>query len=158
MVELLSLVEYHTSVLGDRKMDAQDMKSTARRWFTGVFDNGNFDLIEEMTAEGYIWHGTRVGAVGRNALADLATTFRTAFPDLNNSFHEQVVEGNVVVTRGTIRGTHKAPLGDLPATGRTVAVPWVNFTRFDGDLIVDDWQIYDELDLMIQLGVAPESS
>ena len=139
-------------------MDAQEMKDAARRWFTGIFDNGDFDLIAEMTAEGYIWHGPRLGTFERDAFPNLASAFRTAFPDLNNTFDEQVVEGNVVVTRGTTRGTHRAPLGDLPATGKAIAVPWVNFTRFYGDLIVDDWQIYDELDLMVQLGVAPESS
>ena len=137
-------------------MDAQEMKDTTRRWMTGIFDNGNFDLIEELTAESYTFHHPRLGVVERDAYADLANLFRSAFPDLNNTFEEQVVEGNTVVTRGTTRGTHQGPLGDLPATGKTVALQWVVFTRFDGDRIVEDWQTYDALALMNQLGVIPE--
>ena len=137
-------------------MDAQAMKDTARRWFTEVFDNGNFDLIEELAAEDYTFHHPRLGMVERDAYADLANLFRTAFPDLNNTFEEQIVEGNTVVTRGTTRGTQNGPLGDLGATGKTIAVPWVVFTRFDGEHIVEDWQVYDGLRVMNQLGVIPE--
>jgi steroid delta-isomerase-like uncharacterized protein len=137
-------------------MDAQEMKDTTRRWMTGIFDNGDFDLINELTADEYTFDHPRLGLVKREAFTDMVNVFRTACPDLNNTFEEQVVEGNVVVTRGTTRGTHLGPFGDLPATGKTVALPWVVFTRFDGDRIVEDWQVYDGLRVMNQLGVIAE--
>ncbi len=137
-------------------MNAQEMKDTTRRWMTGIFDNGNFDLIEELAAEGYTFHHPRLGVVERDGFADLAKLFRSAFPDLNNTFEEQVVDGNTVVTRGTTRGTHQAPMGDLPATGKSIVIPWVTFTRFDGERIVGEWQMYDGLRVLNQLGVIPE--
>jgi len=138
-------------------MDAQEMKDTARRWLTGIFDNADFSLIEAMTADGYTFHIARPGTLDAAALPEVITAFRTAFPDLNNTIEEQIVEGNVVVTRGTTHGTHQGPLGDLSATGKTVATPWVVFTRFDGDRIVQDWEVWDELGLMMQIGAIPES-
>jgi len=138
-------------------MDAQEMKDTARRWLTGIFDNADFGLIEEMTADGYSFYVPRPGTMDAGTLTEVVTAFRTALPDLNNTFEEQIVEGNVVVTRGTTHGTHQGPLGDLPATGKTVAIPWVVFTRFDGGRIVEDWEVYDELGLMMQIGAIPES-
>ena len=64
----------------------------------------------------------------------------------------------MVVTRGTTRGTHLGPFGDLPATGKALSVPWVTFTRFDGDRITAEWQVYDALRAMNQLGVIPDDS
>jgi steroid delta-isomerase-like uncharacterized protein len=84
---------------------------------------------------------------------DVVTMFRTAFPDLNNTIEEQVVEEDVVVTRGTTRGTHRAALGEVPPTGKSIAVPWVVFTRFKDGRIVEDRELYDEHWLMKQLGV-----
>ena len=88
-------------------MDAQEMKDTARRWLTGLFDNGDFSLIEKMTAVGYSFHVPRPGTMDAATLTEVVTAFRTAFPDLNNTFEEQIVEGNMVVTRGTTHGTHQ---------------------------------------------------
>jgi predicted ester cyclase len=63
----------------------------------------------------------------------------------------------VVVSRGTTHGTPQGPLGDLPATGKVVRVPWVIFTRFDADRIVEAWELYDEFRFMKQPGLIPES-
>lgn len=61
----------------------------------------------------------------------------------------------MVVTRGTTRGTHRGPFAGIAPTGKTIAVPWVIVTSFRGDRIVADWEIYDALGMMTQLGVAP---
>ena len=137
-------------------MDSQALKDTTRRWIREVWDNGNFALIEEMAAESYTFHLPRPETTERGALPDLIGAFRSAFPDLNNTIEEQFAEGSIVVTCGTTRGTHQAPLGELAATGKAVEVQWMMVTRFEGDLIVEDREIYDEFGLMMQLGVIPE--
>jgi hypothetical protein len=136
-------------------MDAQEMKDTARRWITGIFDEGNFDLIQELTTEDYFFYMPNPGKISRDDLPGLVTGFRTAIPDLHNTIHEQLSEGDVVVTRGTTQGTHDGPLGDLPATGNPVKSEWVIFTRFSGDRISQDWEVYDEMGAMTQMGAIP---
>jgi len=136
-------------------MDSQALKDTTRRWIIEVWDNGNFGLFEEMAAENYTFFLPRPDQTERGSFPDLLKGFRSAFPDLNNTIEEQFVEGSTVVTRGTTRGTHQAPLGEIPATGKSIEVPWMMITRFEGDLIVEDREIYDELGLMMQLGVIP---
>ena len=92
---------------------------------------------------------------GQQALKDLVVFYRRAFPDLSNTIEDQVEDGNTVVTRGTTRGTHKAPLGNVPASGKSVVVPWVLISKFDGDRIVAEWEVYDSLGLMQQIGAIP---
>jgi steroid delta-isomerase-like uncharacterized protein len=136
-------------------MDSQALKDTTRRWIHEVWDNGNFSLFEEMAAENYTFHLPRPNKTGKDAFPGLLKGFRSAFPDLNNTIEEQFVEGSTVVTRGTTRGTHQAPLGEIPATGKSIEIPWMMITRFEGDFIVEDREIYDEFGLMVQLGVIP---
>jgi predicted ester cyclase len=42
-------------------------------------------------------------------------------------------------------------MGNLAATGRKVSVPWVIITRFAGERISEDWELYDENGLLHQL-------
>jgi predicted ester cyclase len=67
-----------------------------------------------------------------------------------------VAEENVVVTRGTTHVTQTAPTDDPDGTGRTASAPWVTFTRIDGERISEQWEVWDELGLMYQLGAIPE--
>lgn len=137
-------------------MDAQSLKDKARRWIYGLFDEGNFDLIGEMATEDWKYYMNALEPYDSDSIVSLISGFREAIPDLNNTFEQQVAEGNVVVTIGTTRGTHLHAWGDLPASGNPVAIKWITITRFEDGLIAEDREIYDEFSLMKQLGVIPE--
>ena len=136
-------------------MTPEQMKETARRWLTGLFDNGNYGLIQEMTTEDYAFHLPRPGRIAKDDLPALIEGFRVSIPDLHNVIHEQLVEGNTVVTRGTSHATHTGPFGDVPASGNPITSEWVVFTRFEGDKIAEDREIYDEMGVMMQMGAIP---
>jgi len=67
-----------------------------------------------------------------------------------------IAEGDRVATKKTFTGTHSAPLGDLPATGRTVKLQFVDILRLRDGRIVEHWVSVDQLSFMQQLGVIPE--
>jgi hypothetical protein len=49
-------------------MDAQEMKDTARRWLTGLFDNGNFDrIIQDLEVWYELGLMKQIGAIPENA-------------------------------------------------------------------------------------------
>lgn len=50
---------------------------------------------------------------------------------------------------------HCGPWAGIAPTGRSVTVPWLLVTRFDGDRIAWDYEAFDSLPLMEQLGAAP---
>jgi predicted ester cyclase len=132
------------------------MKDATLRFITGVFDDGDFDLVKEMTTDGYSFNIARPGSIPKKDFEGVISEFRSTFASVRNTFDEQVVEGNVVVTRGTTHVTQAVTEDDPSTTAKQASVPWVVFTRFEGDLISEHYEVWDELGLMYQLGAIPE--
>jgi predicted ester cyclase len=81
--------------------------------------------------------------------------FLAAFPDAHFTVDDMIAEGDRVATKKTMTGTHLAPLGELPATGRSVTLQFVDIMRVRDGRIVDHWLSMDQLSFMQQLGVIP---
>ena len=78
-----------------------------------------------------------------------------AFPDLHVTIHEQVAEGDKVVTHKLFRGTHHGPFMGVAPTGRQIAFAVIDILRLDTGKVVEHWAIQDRLALMQQLGLLP---
>ena len=62
-----------------------------------------------------------------------------------------------VLTRVTFRGTHQGETEAFgPPTGRQVEGPGLTLHRIEGGKIVEEWNSFENLSLMQQLGLVPE--
>jgi predicted ester cyclase len=82
-----------------------------------------------------------------------------AFPNYELVADDLIVEGEKVVLRFTLRGTHRGNFMGIPATGRQVNVPGIIIYRIDKDKnneakIVEHWMQIDSMAMMQQLGAA----
>ncbi len=137
-------------------MSTEKNKAILRRWVCEMWGGGNLALVDRFCSAEYVYSAPGIGEVkGREALKNLVTEYRTAFPDLNNTIENQVAEGDQVVTRGTTRGTQQAALGGIAATGKAIVVPWVILSRIVDGKLVEEWELLDSLGMMQQLGVVP---
>lgn len=137
-------------------MTSETQKATTRRWILGIWDKGEFGLIDDLAAsDRYVYKVPGQESLRGQSFRDFVSTVRAAFPDLRNTIETQVSEGDLVVTRGTTRGTHRGSFLGVAPTEKTVEVPWVIITLFEGGRIAEDWEIYDGLGLMTQLGAIP---
>ncbi len=137
-------------------MSTEQNKAILRQWLCEMWGGGDLALVDELASAEYVYDASGIGAVrGGEALKDLVTKYRTAFPDLNNTIENQLAEGDQVVTRGTTRGTHLAALDEIAATGKAIVVPWVILSRVVDGEIVEEWELFDALSMMQQLGVVP---
>lgn len=136
-------------------MPTESNKETVHRWIKGIWDGGNVGLMDELASDGYAFSSPGHGEMRGEAFREFVAQVRSAFPDLNNTIESQISEGDVVVTRGTTRGTHDGDFGEIGATGKSVAIPWVMYTRIQNGRILEDWELYDGLGMMTQLGVIP---
>jgi predicted ester cyclase len=81
---------------------------------------------------------------------------RTGFPDLNHAIHNQLVEGNRIVTYFTVSGTNDGVFVGQPPTHLHMGGPGISVDTFDDDnLIVASWQTCDRTLNFTQLGALP---
>jgi steroid delta-isomerase-like uncharacterized protein len=135
-------------------MSAQESKDLAQRSWE-IMDNP--DLIDEVYAADVVWHEPDQDIQGLEEARQFIDMYKTAFPDLNATVEDVIAEGEKAVSRVTVRGTHQGEVEEFgPPTGRQVEAQIITIHRIEGDKIVEDWDSYDQLSFMQQLGLAPE--
>jgi predicted ester cyclase len=96
---------------------------------------------------------------GPQAVKEYNQNFVSAFPDARVEAKNIFAQGHTVIVEGVFTGTHdgtlKTPMGDVPATGRKVKGDFVQIFEVDRGLVKRNSLIYDQVQLMTQLGMAP---
>jgi steroid delta-isomerase-like uncharacterized protein len=137
-------------------MSTEENKAIARRFFD-LYNQNQIDVIErEVLDPAAVIHLTGMpGTLDRAAFKQTGLVFQAAFPDHHTTIEHQVAEGDLVVTRSTFQGTHRAELLGILATGQHVTFAQVNFHRMSNNKIVEVWAYFDQMALLQQLGVVP---
>jgi predicted ester cyclase len=96
-----------------------------------------------------------VEATGAEALKEVFARLHRAFPDLHVTVEDLVAEGDKVVGRNTVAGTHQGGdyMGVAP-TGRPIVYNEIFIFRFTDGRIAETWGVVDVLSQLKQLGVA----
>ena len=139
-------------------MSAEDNKAIVRR-FWGIWEEGNIDLFGELLAADHINHNPASPdqPAGAEGARQVVSMFRSAMPDLKVVIEDMIAEGDKVVVRYTLEGTHDGELFGVPPTGRRLSIKSISIERVSDGKIREHWRITDTLDMMQQLGVVPES-
>jgi predicted ester cyclase len=75
-----------------------------------------------------------------------------ALPAYELMADEVIAEGNRVVVRARMKGRHEGILNGIPATHRSVDLPFVIGYEVENNTITDFWLFADQVLLMEQLG------
>ena len=141
----------------------EDRKELVRRFFDEVWNDGNFDFMDEVYAKDFalhaLWQNTAIGGSGDGDVETAKTAirgWRGGFPDLHVTIEEQVVEGDVVTSRHVASGTNDRPFRGIPPTGKVGSMSGMTMTRIVDGKITDAWTMWDVVGLMRQLGVIPD--
>jgi steroid delta-isomerase-like uncharacterized protein len=135
-------------------MSEENKELVRRSW---AESGHNLDILDEVYAPDAVWHLPDQDIQGVEDFKQFLTTYINAFPDANVTVEDEIAEGEKVVNRFTIRGTHQGEIEDLgPPTGRQMEQKGIAISRIEGGKIVEEWQSYDNLSMMQQLGLAPE--
>jgi steroid delta-isomerase-like uncharacterized protein len=133
---------------------SEENKALARRSWEIV---DNLDTIEEIYAPDVGFIDAPDLLIRLVPHGQFVTTYKTALPDLNITVEDVVGEGDKAVTRWTVRGTHQGEVEEFgPPTGRQVELKGITIHRIDGGKIVEEWEAYDNLSILQQLGLVPE--
>jgi steroid delta-isomerase-like uncharacterized protein len=109
-----------------------------------VFNQRNLDALYEVNAADAVWHQPDQDLQGLEEVKRrLARPFE-AFPDLNVSVENVIAEGDKLVIRYTIRGTHQGETEEFgPPTEKQMELKGITMHRFEGCKIVEEWERYD---------------
>ncbi|AOR30067.1 ester cyclase [Streptomyces fodineus] len=109
--------------------------------------------IDELAAPDMLFHApVPMGMTGAQALKQVWTVLLHAFPDIHVAVDDVIAEGNKVVARNTVTGTHRGEFRGLAPTGRSIAYGEIFILRFEGGRIAEIWGVVDVSSQMRQLG------
>jgi predicted ester cyclase len=74
-------------------------------------------------------------------------------PGVHLTIEDLIAEGDKVVSRNSVTGTHRGEYMGLPPTGKSVTYNEIFIVRFANDRIAETWGVVDVLSQMKQLGM-----
>ena len=89
---------------------SEENKALARRSWESV---DNPDSLEEVYAPDVVWHMPDQEVRSIEEAKQFVDMFKTAFPDMHATVEDVVAEGDKVVTRVTLRGTHQGEVEEF---------------------------------------------
>src|SRR5947209_16752283 len=102
-------------------MSTEENKAVLRQFNDEVVSQGKFEAVDELLGPDFVDRTPFPGVPAtREGIKMLFIGLRGAFPDLTSIVHDQIAEGDRVVTRKTLSGTHGGDLWGIPPTGRHV--------------------------------------
>ncbi len=92
--------------------------------------------------------------VGPEGVRKLADALLPGIPDLQLPIEDLVAEGEKVLVRLRVKGTHGGDLMGVPATGRKIDIAVLDLFQIRDGQLVEHWALLDNLGLLRQIGVS----
>jgi steroid delta-isomerase-like uncharacterized protein len=133
--------------------------SLIRKWFEEVWNQGREATIDEMCHKdavgvGQAQHGTQIH--GPEDFKQLWRNVRGAFSEIHIDIHDTIEQDDRVVARWTMAMIHTGPFLGIAPSKKHVRVTGMSAQRFLDGKIVEAWDNWDQLSLLVQLGSVPE--
>lgn len=132
-------------------------RTVIQRYFDELFNRGQTELVNELLHPEYVNHSPGWPDLprGREGVALVVRAMRDAFPDLHYTIEEQIEQGDAVVVRARVRGSHRGEFLGRAGSGRGFDVQQITIERFRDGRIVAHHRVTDELGLQRQIGILP---
>jgi predicted ester cyclase len=140
--------------------DQATRNRSAYRRFHDAVNTGDAELVfrtidEVFAPDAAISTPMQIEASGAQAMKQVFGRLLRAFPDLHIAVEDVIEEGDRLVSRNVVTGTHRGDHMGLAPTGRPVAYDEIFILRFADGRIVETWGVVDVLAQLRQLGAAP---
>jgi steroid delta-isomerase-like uncharacterized protein len=141
-------------------MSAAENCALMRRWFEEVWNQGRLQTVIELldeNATGFGQAGHETEIHGPADFLPFVQRLRGAFPDIKTTVEDAFGDEHSVAVRWSATMTHTGSDLGIPPTNRKAHVTGMTMVRFKNGKIISGWDNWDQLALMRQLGVVPES-
>jgi steroid delta-isomerase-like uncharacterized protein len=122
------------------------------------FAAGDFAATHELFADDCVTV-MPMGSVNQTEHEAMGRAFKSALPDARMDVTRTVQAGDEVYVTGRFKGTHSGDLvtpgGTLPASGKALDLPFVDYWRVEDGKIVAHEATFDQMAMLSQLGAGP---
>jgi len=137
---------------------SESNKSIVRRLFDECLNTHDLSSYSELHSN-VIYHAPALGRLPAGAHRDFLLSLFAGLPDARWTIEDQVADDDKVVTRWSVVGTHLGIFLGAAATDNPVMMEGISIHRLMNGKIVEQWDEWDTLGMMRQLGViAPEAT
>ena len=133
-----------------------DNAALIRKWFEEVWNQGREETIDALCAGDAVGHGQTPDGydiIGPEHFRQFWHSFRAAYTSIHVEIHQTIAEGEMAMARWTITMTHTGPFMGIPPSGKRITAKGMSIQRFVNGKIVEAWDNWDQLAVMVQLGV-----
>lgn len=140
-------------------MSSEENKAVVRRIYDELWNGRKLGVADEVIARGGVNYdtGPTPRPFGPDEMKATVRTVTAAFPDNRHEVEEVIAEGDTVVVRCTLTGTHEGEFMGIPPTGRRIEVTEVHVYKLVGGKAVEHRVGRDDLGAMRQLGVIADA-
>ena len=135
-------------------MVQDENRGLVRDYYETVYNRRELGRLDAFLAPDFVSAGPG-GRMDRESHATALAASLAALPDLRLTVDEQIAEREAVVTRWSATGTQLGPLFGIPPTGRPVTATAIHVHHVRDGRIVDQWEQFDTLGVLSQLGLVP---
>lgn len=134
-------------------MSIEENKNIVRR-YQEIYNHNDLDFLNEVLSEDLltpnIMPGIPPGLEGAKAAHRIMLA---GFPDYQTIIEDIISEGDKVVARIKMTGTHTGEFMSIPPTGKRISFTGIYIVRIVNGKIVEHWGEEDSVSLLQQLGV-----
>jgi predicted ester cyclase len=94
-----------------------------------------------------------IDASGTELMKQLWAVLLRGFPDLHVAVEDVIAEGDKVVSRNTVSGTHQGEYMGVAPTGKSIAWDEIIIARVVDGRVAETWAVVDVASQMRQLGI-----
>ena len=119
-------------------------KALLRRFYEEVYGDWNMALVDEVVSPRFTSHDwPEDGPTGPQAFRDYYAAIRTAVPDARYEVDDLIAEGDRVVVRWRLLGTHEGDFRGIAPTGRAITLKGIAIYRVDDGKLMERWVVSD---------------
>ncbi len=158
-------------------MSNNDNKAIAERVIQAAWNEGDVSVFRAFFGPDMFSASPQRHARSAQELQQMVRLYRAAFPDLHVVLQDLLADGDKVAARFAVEGTHRGVVQGVasaeavaglpsaedpyrklllvPPTGRLITFEGIAVLGFSNSKVTSFWALWDELDVLRQLGALP---
>ncbi len=118
-------------------------KALLRRFYSDVYVDWNMAVVDAVVSPQFTSHDWSDGATGPQAFRKYYSAIRSAVPDARYEVDDLIAEGDRVVVRWRMLGTHSGDFRGIAPTGRAITLRGIAIYRVNDGKLMERWVVSD---------------